>query len=106
MVDRGDIWLVSLDPTVGSEIKKSRPCVVVSPPEMHDHLHTVIVAPMTTKSRPAPFRIPVSHRGKKGLILLDQIRSVDKARLVKKMGAVSATTLGTTLDTLQEVFAR
>jgi len=106
LVVRGDIWLVSLDPTVGSEIKKSRPCVVVSPPEMHDHLRTVIVAPMTTKSRPAPFRISLSHGGKKGLILLDQIRSVDKARLVKKMGAVSAATLGTTLDTLQEVFAR
>jgi mRNA interferase MazF len=106
LVGRGDIWLVSLDPTVGSEIKKSRPCVVVSPPEMHDYLRTVIVAPMTTKSQPAPFRISLSHGRKKGLILLDQIRSVDKARLVKKMGAVSAATLSTTLDTLQEVFAR
>jgi mRNA interferase MazF len=105
MVARGDIWLVSLDPTVGSEIKKSRPCVVVSPPEMHDYLRTVIVAPMTTKSRPAPFRIPLSHGGKKGLILLDQIRAVDRVRLAKKMGSVSAKTLSLTLDTLQEVFA-
>lgn len=106
MVNRGDIWLVSLDPTVGSEIKKSRPCVVVSPPEMHDYLRTVIVAPMTTKSRPAPFRIPLSHGGKKGLILIDQIRTVDKERLAKKMGSVSAKTLRIALDTLQEVFAR
>jgi mRNA interferase MazF len=106
LVRRGDIWLVSLDPTVGSEIRKSRPCVVVSPPEMHDHLRTVIVAPMTTKSRPAPFRVPLSHGGKKGLILLDQIRAVDKARLAKKLGNVSAKTLSLTLDTLQEVFAK
>jgi mRNA interferase MazF len=106
LVARGDIWLVALDPTVGSEIKKARPCVVVSPPEMHDFLRTVIVAPMTTKSRPAPFRIPLSHGGKRGLILLDQIRSVDKVRLAKKMGSVSAKTLSLTLNTLQEVFAR
>ena len=106
MVERGDIWLVTLDPTVGSEIKKARPCVVVSPDEMHDYLRTVIVAPMTTKSRPAPFRIPLSHGGKKGLILLDQVRSVDKSRLAKKLGNVSGKTLGVTLDTLQEVFAK
>jgi mRNA interferase MazF len=106
LVSRGDIWLVSLDPTVGSEIKKSRPCVVVSPPEMHDYLRTVIVAPMATKSRPAPFRVPLSHGGKKGLILLDQIRAVDKVRLARKMGSVSAKTLGIALDTLQEVFTK
>ena len=106
MVSRGDIWLVTLDPTIASEIKKSRPCVVVSPPEMHDYLRTVIVAPMTTKSRPAPFRVPLSHGGKKGLILLDQIRVVDKVRLAKKMGSVSAKTLSIALDKLQEVFAK
>lgn len=106
MVSRGDIWLVTLDPTIGSEIKKSRPCVVVSPPEMHDYLRTVIVAPMTTKSRPAPFRVPLSHGGKKGLLLLDQIRAVDKVRLAKKMGSVQAKTLNIALDTLQEVFAK
>ena len=106
MVKRGDIWLVNLDPTIGSEIRKSRPCVVVSPPEMHDHLRTMIVAPMTTKSRPAPFRVPVTHAGQKGLILLDQMRAVDKARLAKKLGAVSAKTLASTLGTLQEVFAK
>jgi mRNA interferase MazF len=102
---RGEIWLVTLDPTVGSEIRKSRPCVIVSPPEMHDYLRTVIVAPMTTKSRPAPFRIPLVHGGKKGLILLDQVRAVDKVRLSRKMGSISAKTLTLTLDSLQEVFA-
>ena len=105
MVTRGEIWLVNLDPTVGSEVKKTRPCVVVSPAEMHDHLRTAIVAPMTTKSRAAPFRIGVTHGGKKGLILLDQMRAVDKVRLAKKLGAVSAATLRSTLSTLQEVFA-
>jgi mRNA interferase MazF len=73
---------------------------------MHDFLRTVIVAPMTTKSRPAPFRIALSHAGQKGLILLDQIRAVDKSRLARRLGVVSAKTLATTLDTLQEVFAR
>jgi mRNA interferase MazF len=105
MPKRGDIWLINLDPTVGSEIQKSRPCVVVSPAEMHDHLRTVIVAPMTSKSRAAPFRVPLIHAGTKGLILLDQIRTVDKARLIKPLGRVSAKVLGHTLQTLQEVFA-
>lgn len=105
MVVRGEIWLATLDPTVGSEIQKTRPCVVVSPAEMHDYLRTVIVAPMTTGNKPAPFRIPVTFQGKKGLILLDQIRTLDKTRLVKKMGAVSSKTLTATLGTLQEVFA-
>ncbi len=104
MVKRGDIWLVNLDATVGSEIKKSRPCVVISPPEMHDHLRTVMVAPMTTGSRPAPFRIPLTHAGQRGLVLLDQIRTVDKARLAKRMGALSAKTLEITLATLQQTF--
>ncbi len=102
---RGDIWLVNLDPTVGSELKKTRPCAVVSPEEMHAHLRTVIVAPMTTKSRQAPFRIGVAHSGQKGLILLDQMRSVDKLRLVRKVGALSPETLGATLRTLQEAFS-
>lgn len=103
---RGDIWLVNLDPTVGSEIKKSRPCVVVSPPELNDHLRTVIVAPMTSKGFAAPFRVAMTHGGTKGLILLDQLRTVDKLRLVKRLGAVSAKTLGAAMNTLQEVFAR
>jgi mRNA interferase MazF len=102
---RGEIWLVNLDPAVGTEIKKTRPCVVVSPAEMHDHLRTVIVAPMTSKGHAAPFRIAITHGGRKGLILLDQMRAVDKTRLAKKLGAVSAKTLASTLSTLQEVFA-
>lgn len=103
---RGDIWLVNLDPTVGSEIKKARPCVVVSPPELNDHLRTVIVAPMASKGFAAPFRVPVTHAGTRGLILLDQLRTVDKVRLSKKLGSVSAKTLAATLNTLQEVFAQ
>jgi mRNA interferase MazF len=105
VVKRGEIWLVNLDPTVGSEIQKTRPCVVISPPEMHDYLRTAMVAPMTTGSRPAPFRIAVRHGGKKGLILLDQIRAVDKTRLVKRSGAVSAAVLSATLAALGEIFA-
>ena len=102
---RGEIWLVNLDPTVGSAIKKSRPCVVVSPAELNDHLRTVIVAPMTSKGFAAPFRVALTHGGTKGLILIDQVRAVDKLRLAKKLGAVSAKTLGAVLATLQEVFA-
>lgn len=105
MVARGDIWLTALDPTLGSEIQKTRPCVVVSPPELHDHLRTAIVAPMTTKGRPAPFRIPVTFNRKQGFILLDQIRTVDKVRLVKLEGSIKPSTLGTALGALQEVFA-
>jgi mRNA interferase MazF len=105
VVTRGEIWLAALDPTVGSEILKSRPCVVISPPEMHDHLRTVIVAPMTTGAHPAPFRIAVNFRGKGGLILLDQLRTLDKTRLVRRLGTVSASTLSATLKTLQTVFS-
>jgi mRNA interferase MazF len=104
-VKRGEIWLVNLDPTVGSEIKKSRPCVVLSPAELNDNLRTVMVAPMTSKGFTAPFRVPVTHAGTKGLIVLDQLRTVDKVRLVKRLGAVSKKTLSAALTTLQEVFA-
>lgn len=95
---------MNLDPTVGSAIRKTRPCVVVSPSETHDHLRTVLVAPMTTAGREAPFRVGINHGGRKGLILLDQIRAVDKTRLAKKLGAASAKTLTATLRTLQELF--
>jgi mRNA interferase MazF len=105
VVARGEVWLVALDPTIGSEIQKTRPCVVVSPPELHDHLRTVIVAPMTTAGKSAPFRVPLTFLRKKGLILLDQIRTVDKTRLVKKAGAVSDLALSNVLSTLQEIFA-
>ena len=102
---RGEIWLVNLDPTIGSEIQKTRPCVVISPPEMHDHLRTALIAPMTTGSHPAPFRIPVRHGGKQGLILLDQMRAVNKVRLVKRSGAIAPGILSATLATLGEIFA-
>ena len=105
MVKRGEIWLAALDPTLGSEIRKTRPCVIVSPAEMHDYLRTVIVAPMTTGSRPAPFRIPVTFEGKKGLILLDQVRTLDQSRLARRLGAVTPKTLSATLTTLRMVFA-
>lgn len=102
---RGEIWLVNLDPTVGSEIKKSRPCVVLSPAELNDNLRTVMVAPMTSKGFTAPFRVPVTHAGTKGLIVLDQLQAVAKVRLIKRLGAVSAKTLTAALTALQEVFA-
>jgi mRNA interferase MazF len=104
-ITRGDVWFVALDPTVGSEIQKTRPCVVVSPPEMHDYLRTVMVAPMTTGSRRAPFRIPVSFARKNGLILLDQLRTLDRQRLVRRLGAVQPKTLQATLARLRDVFA-
>lgn len=105
MVERGEVWLVALDPTLGSEIQKTRPCVVVSPAELHDHLRTVIVAPMTSKGRPAPYRVPLTFKRKRGLVLLDQIRTIDKIRLIRKEGTVSGNTLSGALRALQEVFA-
>lgn len=106
MVARGEVWLVTLDPTVGREIQKTRPCVVVSPPEINDHLSTVLVAPMTTGSRSAPFRAAVHFQGKTGLILLEQIRAVDKARLAKRLGATDDATLSVALAILKAMFAR
>lgn len=103
-VARGDVWLVSLDPTQGSEIRKTRPCVVVSPDEMNPHLNTVLVAPMTTGNRPAPYRIDVDFQGKSGRILLDHLRSVDKMRLVKRVGQLDAVTLSRALSALQSLF--
>jgi len=102
----GDIWLAQLAPTLGSEIQKTRPCVVISPDEINAHLRTVIVAPMTTGSRPAAFRIPVTFHGKPGLIVLDQIRTLDRVRLVKRLGALRPATLDNTLKTLQAMFSR
>ncbi len=105
MVMRGEVWLAALDPTVGSEIQKTRPCLVVSPDEMNKPLRTAIVAPMTTGSRAAPFRVAVRFKGKDGLILPDQMRTIDKARLVKRLGRVDAATLRAVLDVLAEMFA-
>jgi mRNA interferase MazF len=104
-ITRGEVWLAALDPTIGSEIQKTRPCIVISPPEIHDYLRTVMVAPMTTRSRPAPFRIPISFGRKYGLILLDQLRTLDKQRLVRRLGAVEPKTLRATLARLRDIFA-
>lgn len=81
-----DIFLVSLDPTIGHEIKKSRPCVIISPDEMNRHISTVIIAPMTTKSHPYPTRVSIDFKGKSGWIVLDQIRTVDRQRLAARLG--------------------
>jgi mRNA interferase MazF len=105
MVKQGDIWLVRFDPTVGSEIQKTRPAMVISPAVLNDHLHTVIVAPMTTGSRPARFRVAINFDGKLGLIVLDHLRSVDKNRLVRRLGSASDDTRILALAVLRDMFA-
>jgi mRNA interferase MazF len=104
-VKRFDVWLVNLDPTIGREIRKVRPCLIVSPEEMNRHIGTVIVAPMTTKGRPYPMRVPCRFQGKTGQIVLDQLRTVDKARLVKRLGQIDTKTQQATLAILAEMFA-
>jgi mRNA interferase MazF len=104
IIERFDIWLVQLDPTKGSEIKKTRPCIVISPNEMSP-LKTAIIAPMTSKGFNFPTRISCTFQGKKGLILLDQMRAVDKTRLVQKLGVISKNAQIKTINCLQELFA-
>lgn len=104
MVTRGEIWLARLDPTEGREFRKTRPCLVVSPPEIHDHLDIVIVVPMTTGSHPARYRIEATVKGKPGRFLLERIRSLDKSRLLRRVGEVETKTLSATLDTLRAMF--
>lgn len=99
-----DIYLIQLDPTLGSEIKKTRPCVVISPDEMNV-LKTVLVAPMTTKGMDFPTRVKVTFKDKTGQIVLDQIRAVDKSRLTKHLGSLTETTASKVLETLQEIFS-
>jgi len=105
VVKRFDVYIVNLDPTVGKEIKKTRPCLVISPDEMNKFIATVIVAPMTTKGRPYPTRVACKFRGKRGQIVLDQLRTVDKVRLVKKIGQVGPKTQQFVLSALAEMFA-
>ena len=105
MVARGQVWLVAFDPTISSEIQKTRPAVVISPPEMHDYLRTAIVAAMTSKGQPAAYRVPVRFQQVEGLVLLDQIRAVDKRRLIRKLGDLEPETLHRVLETLSELFA-
>jgi mRNA interferase MazF len=104
-IRRGEIWFVKLDPTVGSEIRKTRPCIIVSPAEIHDYLRTAIIAPLTSKGFAAPYRIPVRHGGRDGIILLDQIRTIDKSRLTKRVGALAPAALSTVLSVLTELFS-
>jgi mRNA interferase MazF len=104
-VKRFDVYLVNLDPTIGSEIKKTRPCAIVSPDEMNRHIATVIVAPMTTKGRTYPSRVSCQFQGKEGQIVLDQLRTVDKVRLVKMLGQIDPPTQRAVLDVLVEMFA-
>jgi mRNA interferase MazF len=103
--ERFDVFLVNLDPTVGSEIRKSRPCVVVSPDEMNRHVRTVVVAPLTTAGRPYPSRVPVRFAGRHGQVVIDQLRTVDKVRLVKRLGRLGDSEVGAVLDVLRELFA-
>jgi len=104
-VKRFDVFLVSLDPTIGSEIQKTRPCVVVSPDEMNDHLRTVIIAPMTTKGRAYPSRVACRFQGKSGEVVLDQLRTVDKSRLAKRLGRLPQAAATQVLAVLQEMFS-
>lgn len=102
---RGEVYLVHLDPTVGSEIRKTRPCLVVSPDELNQHLRTVIVAPMTTGAHAYPWRVRCRFQGKPGFVALDQLRTVDSERLVKRLGRLPTSTATAVLGVLQEMFA-
>jgi len=103
---RDEVWLVSLDPTQGVEIQKTRPCLIVSPDEMNQHLRSVIIAPMTTVVRAYPTRVPIRFQGKHGQVVLDQLRAVDRQRLLRKLGRVAASTAKAASATLIEMFSR
>ena len=105
-VARGDVHLVRLDPTTGSEIRKTRPCLIVSPNELNEHLRTAIVAPMTTGGRAYPWRVPCRFQSRSGHVAVDQLRTVDTDRLVRRLGHLSSDTLENVLDVLQEMFAK
>lgn len=104
-VNRFEVYVVNLDPTVGREIRKTHPCLIISPNEMNRHIRTVIVAPMTTKGQPYPTRVACRFKGRRGQVVLDQIRTVDKSRLVQKLGRIGRKTAADVLDVLQEMFA-
>ena len=101
-----EVWLASLDPTRGSEMRKTRPCLVVSPDEMNRHLRTVIVAPMTTTERPYPTRVTVTFQGRRGQVAVDQLRAVDRQRLLKRLGKISPVAAQAVSSALVEMFAR
>jgi len=106
VIRRFDVFLINLDPTVGSEIQKTRPCLVVSPDEINRNLRTVIIAPMTSKSKSYPTRVTCTFQGTTARVLLDQLRTVDKKRLVRKLGRIDGPVSTLVLDTLAELFAR
>lgn len=103
---RGEVYLIDLDPTRGSEIRKARPCLVISPDELNQYLRTVIVAPMTTGGHAYPWRVRCRFRDRSGFVAIDQLRTVDSERLVKRLGRITPGTLSTVLATLQEMFAQ
>jgi mRNA interferase MazF len=105
VVKRFDVYLINLDPTIGSEIQKTRPCLVISPDEMNRFIKTVIVAPMTTKGTAYPTRVLCKFQGKQGQVVLDQIRTVDKTRLVRRLGKVDKQTQAEVLSVVSEMFA-
>jgi mRNA interferase MazF len=105
VVNRFDVYLINLDPTVGSEIQKTRPCLIISPDEMNKHIRTVIVAPMTTAGKDYPTRIQCKFKRKKGQIVLDQIRTIDKTRLIKKLGTIDPNSQIEVIAVLQRLFA-
>lgn len=102
-ISQYNIYLVNLDPTVGHEIKKTRPCLIISPDEMNVNIQTVIIAPMTTKSHKHPTRIPVTVQSKKGWIVLDQIRTIDNKRIIKKIGKISTDTIKEVKNVIREM---
>ncbi len=102
---RGDVHLVSLDPTTGGEIRKTRPCLIISPDELNRHLRTTIVAPMTTGGRAYPWRVPCRFQRRTGFVAVDQIRTVDRSRLAKRVGRLQDLAVTEVLQTLQEMFA-
>ncbi|HJD59542.1 MAG TPA: type II toxin-antitoxin system PemK/MazF family toxin [Rickettsia endosymbiont of Omalisus fontisbellaquei] len=104
-INRFDILLISLDPTKGTEINKTRPCVVISPNEMNKYINTLIVAPMTSKIKNYPTRVPVTFDDKKGNIVLDQIRTIDKSRIIKKLGILDNETINLVFKTLEKIFS-
>ena len=105
VINRFDVYIVVLDPTIGSEIQKTRPCVIISPNEMNHHIAIVIVAPMTTKGSSYPTRVACTFQGKEGQVVLDQIRTVDKSRLARKLGKLKNETQSEVLSVLNEMFS-
>ncbi len=103
VIKQYDVFLVSLDPTIGHEIRKARPCLIVSPDEMNKHVSTVIIAPMTSQSHPYPTRVPIKFKGKDGWVVLDQVRTVDKKRLIKKLGRIDHNTIDNIKSIIKEM---